>query len=65
MEIGLANKFLIIGLLLYAIAGIMFMAKMRFNIIAAIASMPFLAIGFFMHIKHRWLNLSKNETKGN
>ena len=59
MRINFANKFLILGLLLYIIAGIATISKMNYSIIILLIAIIFLAFGFFMHIKGKWVRLFK------
>ena len=54
MKIELANKFLIIGLLLYIIAGAAVINKMNYNIVILLGAIIFLALGFFAHMKLKW-----------
>ncbi len=61
MKIKLANKFLIIGLLLYLIAGIMAINGMNYSAIVLIAATIFLALGFFVNARLRWFRLFKKK----
>jgi hypothetical protein len=61
MKIKLANKFLIIGLLLYLIAGIMAINGMNYSAIVLIAATIFLALVFFVNVKFRWFRLFKKK----
>ena len=59
MKIRPANVFLVIGLLLYILAGIAAMLKMNYSIIILLAATIFLAFGFFVNVKLRWIKLFK------
>jgi len=59
MKLNLANKFLILGLLLYIVAGIVFISQTNYSIVILLAAIIFLAFWFFMHIKHKWSRLFK------
>jgi len=59
MRLNLANKFLIIGLLLYIIAGVATISKMNYSVIILLVSIIFLAFGFFEHTKLKWAKLIK------
>lgn len=61
MKKRLANKFLISGLLLYILAGIMFIGKINYSVVILLAAVVFLAFGFFMHIRLRWVRLFKKK----
>ena len=62
MKIKPANKFMILGLLLYFIAGIAAFVGMNYSIIVLLVAMIFLAFGFFEHVKFKWFKLFKNKT---
>ena len=59
MKIKSANKFLISGLFLYAVAGIMTLSKMNYSVIVLLAAIIFLALGFFANVKNKWVKLFK------
>tara|TARA_B100000315_G_C14507319_1_gene555262 strand:+ start:684 stop:872 length:189 start_codon:yes stop_codon:yes gene_type:complete len=59
MKLKLANKFLIIGLLLYVVAGIVAISKISYSIVILLSAIIFLAFGFFMHVKQKWAKLFK------
>ncbi len=63
MKIRLANKFLIIGFLLYIIAGIESIIKMNYSIIILLGATIFLAFGFFAHTRLKWAKLFKKHGK--
>ena len=46
MRLGLANKFFLISILLYFIAGAMALLEMEYSILALLAAVIFLAFGF-------------------
>jgi hypothetical protein len=63
MKLKLFNKFLIIGILLYLIAGIAsIISKMNYSILILLASAIFLALGVFVNVKLRWFKLFKKKT---
>ena len=57
----LANKFLVLGILLYIIAGIAAISKMDYSVVIILAAIIFLALGFFMNIKLKWFRLFKKK----
>ena len=59
MKISFANKFLILGLLLYLVAGIMVLSKMNYSFIVLVGAIILLAFGFFTHVKLKWTKLFK------
>jgi len=59
MRVKLANKFLIIGLMLYIVAGLAFLSKMGYSIVILFGAIVFIALGFFMYIKRKWLKIFK------
>ena len=59
MKVKLANQFLILGLLLYIIAGIATVIQMNYSIIILLPAIIFLAFGFFMHVKGKWVRAFK------
>ena len=61
MKIKLANKFLILGLLLYLVAGIAAVSKMNYSVFILLAATIFLAFGFFVNVKFRWFKLFKKK----
>ena len=61
MKIKLANKLLILGLLLYLIAGIAAVSKMNYSVFILLAAIIFLAFGFFVNVKLRWFKLLKKK----
>jgi hypothetical protein len=61
MKIKLANTFLIFGVLLYIGAGIAVISKMNYSVLILIVAIIFLAFGFFVHIKQRWIKLFKKK----
>jgi len=63
MKLNLANKFLIIGLLLYVVAGIVVISKMRYSIVVLLGAIIFLAFGFSVNVKTKWSRLFKKKVK--
>ena len=63
MKIKLANLFLIFGLLLYLVAGLAAISKMSYSIISLLAATIFLALGFFAHVRLKWIRLFKKRFK--
>ena len=63
MKTKLANIFLIFGLILYVLAGIATMIKMNYSIIILLAATIFLAFGFFVNVKLRWIKLFKKRVR--
>ncbi|MDP6600409.1 MAG: hypothetical protein QF798_03155 [Candidatus Woesearchaeota archaeon] len=63
MKTRLSNLFLIFGLVLYTLAGIAAISKMSYSIIALLAATIFLAFGFFVNVKLRWVKSFKKRTK--
>ena len=63
MKIKLANKFLIIGLLLYIVAGVAVISKMSYSIVILLGAIIFLALGFFAHMKLKWIKLFKKKVQ--
>ena len=63
MKIKLANKFLIIGLLLYIVAGAAVISKMNYSLVILLGAIIFLALGFFAHTKLRWAKLFKKKAQ--
>ena len=61
MKISLANKFLVLGLLIYLIAGIAAISKMDYSVVIILAAIIFLAFGFFASIKLKWTRLFKKK----
>ena len=61
MKIKLANKFLILGLLLYIAAGIAVISKMNYSILILLAAIIFLGFGFFVHMRSKWFKLFKKK----
>ena len=62
MKLSLANKFLVIGILLYLIAGVAAITQMNYSIIILLAAIIFFALGLFASIKSRAYNLFKKKT---
>jgi len=58
---NLANKFLVLGILLYIIAGIAAISKMDYSVVIILAAIIFLALGFFVNARFRWVNLFKKK----
>ena len=50
----LANKFLILGLLLYFISGIMALVNSDYSLVIVATASIFLALGFFIYSTKRW-----------
>ncbi len=61
MKLNSANKFLVLGLLIYLIAGIMFISKMDYSVVIILAAIIFLALGFFTNVKLKWFKLFKKK----
>jgi hypothetical protein len=61
MKLNLANKFLILGILLYILAGIAVIGKMDYSVIILLAATVFLAFGFFANVRFRWDKLFKKK----
>ncbi|MFH0868125.1 MAG: hypothetical protein V1831_02335 [Candidatus Woesearchaeota archaeon] len=59
----LANKFLVLGILLYIIAGISVIIQMNYNILILLVAIIFLAVGFFKHKKTAWLKLVRKRAQ--
>ena len=62
MKIRFANKLLILGILLYIIAGIMGLGKVNYSTIVLLVAIIFLAFGFFENVKLKWFKLFKKRT---
>ena len=62
MKIRFANKFLILGILLYILAGIMGLGKVNYSIIVLLVAIIFLAFGFFENVKLKWFKSFKKRT---
>ena len=61
MKLNLANKFLILGVLLYILAGIAAIGKMKYSLVVLAAATIFLASGFFANVRFRWGKLFKKK----
>ena len=59
MRLGLANKFFLMSILLYFVAGAMALLKIKYSILALIAAVIFLAFGFVINTTTRWKKLFK------
>ena len=62
MKLSPANRFFIISVLLYLIAGIMALLKMGYSIFALLAAIIFLAFGFFFNAAIKIKKLFKRST---
>ena len=61
MKLNSANLFLVLGLLIYLIAGIAAISKMDYSVVIILAAIIFLALGFFMNIRLKWFKLFKKK----